>query len=187
MNTDTAKYMELPYDVRLAEKDGVFRFVIPELGLIGEGPSVEEAHEALKAHKQQYFTAMLEAGQADAIPLPSREAARKALYRAWGPFSIKLVVALLVFLFAAAAVVPVIQYQVKELERSAKIAGRALPRGIVEGMADLRALPPERQEKILKALRNYLVSIKPIIDEVQDALDDQGTAEGTRTAAPTGN
>jgi len=167
------EFAALPYDVRLIEQGGEYRFVISELGIVGRGANVADAHRDMVERRDEHLTRLIDAGQAGRIPLPASTVERKALISSLVPFSIKLSLSVLALVIVVLALVPVMQTQMKDLGRAARKAGQEFPKGLQQGfsgMAEIEPLDTDKQDAIRKAVRAYLRSAKPIIDEIQDVF-----------------
>lgn len=160
-------YMALPYEVRLFGRDGDFTLFLRDLSLAGRGPNPTAAHDDLQRQKAAYFQALLDAGRAHEIRLPRDLAFRRSLIRAIVPFSAKTLIAGLVVVAVVLSLLPALKVQLRELRTEARFAGQALPKGFVDGLGDLKAMPADQRERTLSALREFLTSIEPLIDEVR--------------------
>jgi len=178
--------MNLDYDVRFLERDGNCNFIVTELGLVGSGADVVEAHSDLVETKRSYFQALLDAGQVDTLRLPSRHGQKRELIRALTPFAIKILVSAFVVIGVAVTLVPLIKVQVNDLGKAAKKAGQQFPKGFEQGVANLKPVTPEKREKMLKSIRVYLDSIGPILDEISKTETNNNDASGEKLGRPTG-
>lgn len=184
---DLNQLMELDYEVRFTERDGKCTFIVTELGLVGSGADAAKAHASLVETKRKYFQALLDAGEAGSIKLPARHREKRDLIRSLTPFSIKILISAFVVIGIAVTLVPVLETQVNELGKAAKRAGQQFPKGFEEGVANLKPVTPEKQEKLLKSLRVYLDSLRPIIDEVSKTEADPKEGSGGNLDKPAGN
>lgn len=181
------QFMELDYEVCFIERDGKFIFLLKELGLVGSGANVAEAHADLVETKRRYFQALLDAGRGESIRLPARHAERRELIRSLTPFSIKMLISAFVVVGVVVTLVPVLRTQVNDLGKAAKKAGQQFPKGFEEGVSNLKPVTPEKQEKMLKSIRVYLESIRPILDEIGKTGTDPKEGPGGAVGQPDGN
>lgn len=177
---DVNDFMSLAYPIVVVERGDGFLLLIEELGLAEEAPDLAAGHAALRRRKEDYFRAMIEAGRASNVPLPRDQAEKRALVSAVLPFSIKAAVAAVLVLVVALSLLPVARTQMDNLRHHAGKVVRDLPKGLVEGLANLDQIEPKRRDKIVENLRRFLKSAQPIIDEIRDALHDDAAGDKNR-------
>lgn len=166
---DLNYYKDLPYDVIVRKKGGLYLVFIPELSLVEEDELLDKAHEKLEKTKEKYFRDAIERGYKDYIKEP--ETKKIILKDTYGliPFFVKLTVVLVIFLFSVIAVLntapKLIKSKVKVLVTEPE---RFLLRfnEIMEGMTD------EQKEKIKRNLRKAAENIKPYADELHVTCDE---------------
>lgn len=182
-------YMALPYEVQLFGRAGDFTLFLRDLSLAGRGPNPTTAHDDLQRQKAAYFQALLDAGRHRDIRLPRDMVFRRELIRTVVPFSAKAMIAALVFVVAVLALLPALKVQLHDLRTAARFAGQALPKGFVDGLADLKAMPADQRDRVVHAVRDFLNSIEPVIDEVRRTVDkplppDEQASRGQTNRAP---
>lgn len=175
--TDPEYYMSLEYGVKLWVREGSYILAIPQLSLASREDGLAAAYDGLVQRKREYFEALIAAGRERDIRLPADIEFRAAFLRRVAPFSFKAVVAALIAVLFILSVMPVLKYQVRELGREARIAARSYPAGIMDGLADLKALSPDRQAKAAKGVRAFIEALYPVLREAEATLDALEAAE----------
>ena len=170
-------YLSFSYDISIRHVAGEFLLALPDLSLIARGRNLGLAFDEIESRKRDYFMAMIEMGREKEIRLPSDYTSHKSLVRSILPFSIKTAIAVLAIVFGTLSLATVAEVKLKDLRKIARNVGRDIPRGLEEGFSELREMPPEKREKVLKSVRNYLDSIAPIVHEAQRALQLPETQE----------
>jgi hypothetical protein len=165
------------YAVRLWRCDGRSIVEIEELSLVAEGPTVQEALDALDRAKRDYFGALHRLGRAQEIPVPVGESANRVFWLGHRSFCFRVLFAGAVAALLLLAIVPAIKLQLVWVNRDLQVVGRSVPYGIFEGIEGLRAMPEERQKRAAAGMRTFIEALGPVLREGKAALEDQGLIE----------
>lgn len=161
------KLKSLQYKTVLKEKNNSFSLVIPELALVGEGKSLEDAHRNLTNLKNKYFEQMIELGLEDEIAIPVTQL--KIVQDVAFNLRYKIGQYLIIFIF----IVSGFFLMKTSMESTFKAAGKAINEKL---MAELeKGATPEIKEKRLEKFRNTLKVYSPFIEEFKKTW--QGEAE----------
>ena len=165
-----ANFLALSYDVTIHKVNDEFVLTMPDLALTVRGTNLEALYQEIEQKKVTYFQAMLDTGHEQDIRRPSHQHRKTPLLRAIAPFTLKVAIAVVGVVFGVLALGSAAEVKLKDLRVAARNVGKEIPRGLEEGMLKLKAMPPEKQEKVLASVRAYLHSVSPIIREIQSSL-----------------
>ena len=161
--------MKRKYVTLVHQDDGKYFLEIPEVQLVVEGDSLDEAHGRLEAAKRETFERFIKIGRAKRIPLPGAEQRRRELKDALTPFFIKAaVVAFIGVILIIAANVSVL-YTIQDAPRHiGQKAGHAALRELARSFekAAKKEQTPEREKRLRLAIRDAIPNLKPYVDEL---------------------
>lgn len=169
-NASVDWYLNLSYDITLRRVNDEFLLIIQELSMVVRGADLTALYVEIENRKRAYFSGMIDAGRANQIHLPTDYTSRKTLIRSVTPFTIKIAIVILAIVFGALALGSMAEIKLNDLRKVARNIGKDIPRSIEEGLMDLRAMSPEKQQRVLTSVRNYLDSIAPVLQEINQAL-----------------
>jgi len=152
-------YRALNYAIVLKEAGAKYHLAIPELGLYASGTNLDETNRDLKLKKENYFTALIEAGLEDDIPLPSALVKRDRLTDEIKLYLIKTAITLCVALVFAALIAASSYSIIRKTQKK------------ITAAVDV---PPRISEIRLNKYKNLLERLQPFLSATREAFELNG-------------
>jgi len=170
---DISYYKKLNYNVILKKIDNNYYLFIPELSLIVEGKSLDEAHGRLETEKENCFKKAADLDALDIIREPGPVIFRKKLFIDLAMFFTKTLIVVCICSIAFIGSLPLVNvFLIQGLAKTTKALVKEFPRKIynkLDNMSD------EEKEEMKLKLRKLVQDIKPFIDEVRVLSKDENT------------
>ncbi len=146
------------YSTILREKNGLYYFLLPDLGIIAQADSADQAYINLKNKKNEFFNEMIKLNTSQYIPLPSEERGKKYSFR---DFQLNLTQAFItvgvLFFFLGIGI---------------GIGKKVIKRSFHKKIESIVNATPEKRTQRLKRLEKNLKILKPYIDQAQKTLSE---------------
>ncbi len=167
---DLNYYKNLPYDVIVRKKGGLYLVFIPELSLVEEDEHFDKAHEKLEKAKEKYFREAIERGYKDYIKEP--ETNKIILKDTYGliPFFVKLAIVLVILLFSVKVVLNTAPSLIKD---RVSVLIKEPERLLLRFNEIMERKTPEERKVIKKYLHRAVENIRPYTDELRVLSDDK--------------
>lgn len=180
----------LGYRAVLSGKEGAYVFHIRELGLMGSGPDIPAAYEALQKKQKAVFDEFAAAGLTDELPAPETEPTVKSTAAAYKGIAIKTAVVTLGALIVVAGLTMSARSVITAGVDAVKIKPGEIHLKLLEDKiiatlntaADPRnEYSAEKREKLIQSLRTLVERYKPYVDEIRPLLSGD---EAANTPSP---
>jgi predicted RNase H-like HicB family nuclease len=172
---DVNYYKKLNYNVILKKIDSNYYLFIPELSLIVQGKSLDEAYGRLEIEKENCFKKAADMDVLNTIKEPEPVMFRKKLFVDLAMFFTKTLIIISICSAAFIGTLPFVNAFVAN--RISGIPGDAI-KGLVTNLSyrlnyKLNNMTEEDKEKMKLELRKTIKEIKPFVDEIKVLFKDE--------------
>ena len=182
---DLEYFKNLNYNAVLKQKDGLYYLFVPELSLIAQGQTPDQAWQNLESKKNELFQAAVNLNLRQTI----REPAPVRLKDDLMAFLIKIIAVGVLFLVALNIVVrpysKIMRRQAKALSHTPTAQARAdeLADGILQLTArfsqQFEKMSDEQKQQAQQKFKSILQDLKPFVDEIRLLFEDASDAPKT--------
>ncbi len=182
---DLEYFKNLNYNVVLKQKDSLYYLFVPELSLIAQGQTPDQAWQNLESKKNELFQAAVNLNLRQTI----REPAPVRLKDDLMAFLIKIIAVGVLFLVALNIVVrpysKIMRRQAKALSHTPTAQARAdeLADEILQLTArfsqQFEKMSDEQKQQAQQKFKSMLQNLKPFVDEIRLLLEDTSDAPKT--------
>ena len=182
---DLEYFKNLNYNAVLKQKDSLYYLFVPELSLIAQGQTPDQAWQNLESKKNELFQAAVNLNLRQTI----REPAPVRLKDDLMAFLIKIIAVGVLFLVALNIVVrpysKIMRRQAKALSHTPTAQARAdeLADGILQLTArfsqQFEKMSDEQKQQAQQKFKSILQDLKPFVDEIRLLFEDASDAPKT--------
>jgi len=183
---DLEYFKNLNYNAVLKQKDGLYYVFIPELSLIAQGQTPDQAWQNLESKKTEFFQAVVNLNLQQTI----REPAPVRLKDDLTAFFIKIITIAVLLLVALNIIIrpysKIMKRQAGILSHTPKTA-QARADELADEILRLTArfsqhfekMPDEQKQQAQQKFKSTLQNLKPFVDEIRLLLEDTSDAPKT--------
>lgn len=174
---DSKRFENLEYDVVINKRGGKFVLFIPELAIIEEDESLEEAYQKVKLEKEKYVQKMVEFDLQNEIVEPQKEITGKGIFAATKADIAAFIIKIMIIIVVGVIAMLFISSRVESI-KSADF-GRVIYKRVSSLCDRINDMPDERIESAKLKLGKTVKKVEPLVDEVKVLLqDDSDVASG---------
>jgi hypothetical protein len=171
-------FSKLDYTPILRARDGSYCFFIPELNILAEGPSIQEAYDLLETRKEEYFEKVKYYRLENAVEEPVPLRIGKLLSHDLSIFFLKTLIIALVLFLLTLAFLPVfssiVHHEISAIGKSVnKVSAHAvlnMPGRINEALTQMS---DEDKKALVGEWTRLSLNMRQIADQTGRSLDDQ--------------